>query len=119
MVAAVVLPTLRQVWTAVHDTPNRLAAVADTVWSAQVAPPLSVVKMRARPLRIPTTVAEVVPTTAQRTPASPAPAGAGTVLVVVDVGAGTVVEVDGADPTAVTPVVVGAGATVVVGRAPA
>src|ERR1700677_2998170 len=112
------LPTTTQDPTAGQETSRNVAAVVEICWLDQTAPPLSVVSTTPCPDLAPPRVVEVVPTTVQRTPATP------TVVVVgVVVSAGVVVVVVGtvvggaalvADPIPVTGGVdeVGVGAVV-------
>lgn len=82
------LPTVTQVPIETHDTAASEADKELTVWLDQVAPPLSVVKINPCPSLAVVNVFELVPTTVQRTPATPTTGvvGWGTVdVVVVDV----------------------------------
>jgi hypothetical protein len=92
------LPTATHASTAMHDTSLRAAAEAVTDWLDQRAPPLLVVRTSPCPLRDPLREVAVVPTTVQRTPATPL---AVAVVDVVVVGAVVVDAVVGAAPDAV------------------
>ncbi len=98
------LPTATHSPTAVHDTPVSEAHNGATVWLDQTAPPFSVVKIKAWPVRALVRVSAVVPTTVQRTPATPT-GGAAVVVVAATVDVVVVVLPTGVD-------VVEAGATV-------
>jgi hypothetical protein len=111
-----VLPTVTHEPMAVHETSDRLADDVVTVRSAHVAPPLADVRRIPWPVRAPSRVVEVVPTTVQRAPATPT---TGAVVVVV-VGAVVVGAAVLGAPGAVVAggVVVGTAAGTVVGTAP-
>ncbi len=106
------LPTATQESMVVQDTSMRAAAEMGTGWFDQVAPPLSVVITSPWPVRAPFKVVAVVPTTVQRTPATPV----GEVVVVTAVD-----DVDAAAGAVLAGTPVGAVAVVVVevkGKAP-
>ncbi len=92
-----------------QDTPSSAAAVGVTLWEDQLAPPSTVVRITPCPVRVPVTVAALVPTVTHQAPGTP-----GGAVVEVVLGDGTVVGgtvVVGADVTpgwveAVTGVVV-------------
>jgi hypothetical protein len=76
------LPTATQEPMAGHETSVSAAAAPTTDCSAHRAPPLSVVRMTPRPALAPFNVVAVVPTTVQRTPATPTRAAVAAVAVV-------------------------------------
>ena len=114
------LPTATQDPTAGQETSRKVAAVVEICWLDQTAPPLSVVSTTPCPDLALARVVEVVPTTVQRTPATPTG-----VVVGVVVAAGVVVVVAGtelvAEPVPGTDEVDGVGLGAVVageGRPP-
>ena len=84
------LPTATQDPTAGQETSRKVAAVVEICWLDQTAPPLSLVSTTPCPDRAPLRVVDVVPTTVQRTPATPTGAVVG-VVVVAGAVVGTVV----------------------------
>ena len=98
--AVTVLPTATQSPMEAQETSMRVADEPVTVWLVQVAPPLSVVSSTPRPVRTPSRLVAVVPTTVHLAPATPTTGVGG-------VGAGGVVGVVGAAPAGTGEVVVG------------
>src|SRR5581483_2881066 len=97
--AETVVPTSAQVAMARQDRPSRDAVDAGAGWVDHAAPPSSVVRITPCPLRVVTSVADVVPTAVQWTPGTPT--GPGALVAVCPVPAG-----DWATPGAVVPGVV-------------